>query len=301
MNLIKEILRKMSISDITRNVGKIKIESDKVSISVSNFMIKSRKDSNKFRMYFSNFDRFSSLYKGIPKELNCKLKCRNIPKELANKPVHYTIKNMNFDGDIDFSLEENTTITFKNCTFKGTIKINGKGNVVFKANTYHCPYIYGNTTIPFLDVETESVTFRDEDFYNSSKDTKQGRVYFGMKIIAKVVNIIRSQIDVLNPNNSIDITSDKVNVEESKIYPNEMTVDTKFFSLKHSRILGKDNEVDISAEKPKVENSKIACARIRINPKFLAALVKQCNPSNGLHQIQPSKTLCIENRNPIRI
>lgn len=288
MSLIKEILVKKSISDITRNIGKIKIESDKVSISVSNFMIKSRKDSNKFRMYFSNLDRFSSLYKGIP-------------KELANKPVHYTIKNMNFDRDIDFSLEENTTVTFESCSFKGTIRINGKGNVVFKANTYHCPYIYGNTTIPFLDIETESVTFKDEDFYNSSKDTKQGRIYFGMKIIAKVVNIIHSQIDVLNPNTSIDITSDNVNVEESKIYPNEMTIDTKFFSLKHSRILGKDNEVDISAEKPKVENSKIACARIRINPKFLAALVKQCNPSNGLHQIQPGKILRIGNRTPIRI
>lgn len=301
MSLIKEILRKKSISDITRNIGKIRIESDVVSIAVSNFMLRERENSNIFSICFFNLDRFSSLHNGMPGELNHKSKCKNIPENFENKPVHYIIKNMNFDGDIDFSLEENTTVTFENCTFKGAIKINGKGSVIFKANTYHCPYIYGNTTIPFLDIETESVTFEDEDFYNSSKGAKQGRVYFGMKIIAKVVNIIRSQIDVLNPNNSIDITSDKLNVEESKIYPNEMTVDTKFFYLKHSRILGKDNEVDISAEKPKVENSKIACARIQINPKFLAALVKQCNPSNGLHQIQPGKTLRIGNRKPVRI
>ena len=297
MNLIKEILRKISISDITGNIGKIRIESEKVSIFVSNDMLRRRKDLKIFRIYFSNLDGFNELYKGSLNKLNR----INIPEELANKPVHYIIKNMNFDGNIDFSLEENTTVTFENCTFKGCIKINGKGSVIFKANTYHCPYIYGNTITPFLDIETESVTFEDEDFYNSSKDTKQGRVYFGMKIIAKVVNIIRSQIDVLNPNNSIDITSDKLNVEESKIYPNKMTVDTKFFSLKHSRILGKDTNVDISAEKPKVENSKIACARIQINPKFLAALVKQGNPSNGLHQIQPGKTLCIENIKPVRI
>ena len=109
MNLIKDLIRKISenysIGDITGNIGKISIKNDKVSILVSNDMLLKRKDRNLFSICFSNLDRFSSLNKKLPKELNRKLECKNIPERLINKPVHYTIKNMDFDGEINFSLE----------------------------------------------------------------------------------------------------------------------------------------------------------------------------------------------------
>lgn len=269
MKFIKEILRKISIGNITGNIGKIVVKKGKVLISVSNDMLRKRKDLNMFRMYFFNLNRFSSLNKKTPKLFNHKLDCKNIPEKLVNKPVCYIIKNMDFDGEIDFSLEENTIVIFENCTFRDKVKISGKGSVVFKTNTYYCPYVYGENKVSLLDIEAKNVTFEDEEFFNSSKETKQGKVYFGMKVSAGVVNIVRSQIDILSQNDIIDITSNRVNIEESKIYPNEMKAETKFFSLKHSLILGKDTKVSINADKSEIVNSKMACTEIKMETDII--------------------------------
>lgn len=298
MNLIKYLIRKIienySISNITGNLGKIGIKNDKVSILVSNDMLLRRRDRNLFSICFSNLDRFSSLNKKLPKELNRKLECKNIPERLINKPVHYTIKNMDFDGKIDFSLEENTTLTFENCTFRDSIKIRGKGKVIFRANTYICSNTYGKNTVPLLDIEAKDVTFQDEEFFNRAKESENRKVYFGMRINAGVVNIVDSQLDTLNPNNAIEIKSNRVNIETSKIYPKQMRVNTRFFSLKYSRILGKDTKVDISADKSEIKDSKIACTEIKMETDII---------DSSESSLEASKEIEVENQgcNPIEI
>lgn len=122
---IYEMLRMYVAKRVTHNLGKIEITDDEVICYVDEKKLKKQmKDS-------SLLNRYRIILHFIPKD-NETYKLYNV-----NKPVHYIIRNVDFDKEINImSAMKDCHVTFENCTFKTCISIEFADRLTFINNTY---------------------------------------------------------------------------------------------------------------------------------------------------------------------
>lgn len=117
-----ELLRKYVAWRATGKLGKIEILQDEIICYVN---------KNKLKKKEKYIHRSNLIFKCIP------LKKEIYKTYNLNKPVHYIIRNINFDREINIMASmKNCHVTFENCTFTGALEIDFADHLTFKNNTY---------------------------------------------------------------------------------------------------------------------------------------------------------------------
>lgn len=121
---IYEILRMYVAKKATHNLGKVEITDDEVICYVDGKKLKkqmSERYLNRYRIMLHCIKRDEEIYKTY-----------NLVK-----PVHYIIRNINFDKEIQIMASmKDCHVTFENCSFKTCVEIDFADHITFKNNTY---------------------------------------------------------------------------------------------------------------------------------------------------------------------
>lgn len=123
---IYEVLRMHVAKRATHNLGKIEITDDEVICYVDGKKIKKQMKEigtllNRYRLMFHSIPTNEEIYKTYK----------------LDKPVHYIIKNVDFDKEISISAAmKDCHVTFENCSFTTCIEINFADHLTFINNTY---------------------------------------------------------------------------------------------------------------------------------------------------------------------
>lgn len=121
---IYEMLRMHVAKRATHNLGKVEITEDEVICYV---------DEKKLKKQMS--ERFINRYRIM---LHCIKRNEEIYKIYnLDKPVHYIIRNVDFDKEISIMASmKDCHVTFENCSFKTCIEIDFADHLTFINNTY---------------------------------------------------------------------------------------------------------------------------------------------------------------------
>lgn len=124
-NKIYEMLRKYVAKRATHNLGDIVITDDEVICYVDEKKLKkTMKDRsllNRYRIMLHCIKRDEEIYKTYH----------------LDKPVHYIIRNVDFDKEINIMASmKDCHVTFENCSFKTCVEIDFADHLTFINNTY---------------------------------------------------------------------------------------------------------------------------------------------------------------------
>ena len=223
------------------------IESDKVMFYVDNHYL--NKLSNKTDEYNLNF------YTLNKEEINYEKQKKLFDYYDLNKPFYYIIDGMIFDKKINLSVNPESTVVFRNCTFKEGIEINNSDKLILSNNKYFCKGAYSpiNEKHYLTGKNINELTIINEDF--SNKDySHHPTPNFGIKLETNKINIINSNIN-----------ADNTTIIEGKKYH----LDTK------GEIIIKSKELIISNSIIKSPNIYIKSSSIK-NDKTSAIEATQC-------------------------
>jgi len=238
--ILYNIARQEVLKDTICNIGTIVEEEDKIICYANQKKID--KNIRKNHIYQIKLNGMNQVTDGI-KETIKKLK--------LDKPVYYI-----FDG-IEFSQGVKITsrwcnVIFKNCTFNDNIGIMWGDQIVFENNKYkdfYPIYYYGNC---FLTADrVNKLTFINDNFYNS--DENHDPTNFGMKIDAKIVEIINTKVDA---ESSITIEGDsQVILKNSIIKSDDIHIEATSIENVDSTIMSKSGVIAFN-NKPNLIKSK---------------------------------------------
>ena len=119
---IYELVRKQVARMATGKLGKVEIFDDEIICYVDGRKIKKKeKYSHRYNLIFKMINPKEELYK----------------KYRVDKTVHYIIRNVDFDREINIQTSmKNCHVTFENCTFKESIGIDFADYITFIKNKY---------------------------------------------------------------------------------------------------------------------------------------------------------------------
>jgi len=226
---IYEILRKYVAKKATGNLGRIIIYDDKIVCFV---------DGRKLKKKEKRIHRYNLIFKCIP--LNEEI----YTTYNVDKPVHYIIRNVEFDREINIMAStKNCHVTFMNCTFTGAVEIDFADQIQFINNTYNaqnyknffsihkegefCISTRANKNeinkIEFLDDKIE-INRSDTISTVTKKTTNEPPLQIWL--YAKEINIFKT--DIVNAK-SIDIGTDELFLNDLNITSEEIEISsTKF-------------------------------------------------------------------------
>lgn len=254
---IYEIIRNYVARKATGNLGKVVINDDKIVCYV---------DGRKLKKKEKYIHRYNLIFKCIPSKEEI-FKTYNL-----EKPVHYIIKDTDFDMEIRImSSTKNCHVTFENCTFTGAIEIDFADHITFINNIYEAQnyknfwsiYKEGEFCISTrakkgeinklefindnIDVDyPETIpVYRATDKSPKKKEIKNPIV----EIWLYAKEIIMTNTDIVNAK-SIVIGTDRLLLNATNIRTQELEIDTKNFEYNYTAI-----ESDIIS----VKANKILC------------------------------------------
>ncbi|MBQ4263561.1 MAG: hypothetical protein IJB83_04920 [Bacilli bacterium] len=211
------------------NIGNIVEEKDKIICYVDQKSI-DRYKGNK-SIYKMRLNGMNQVTEGIKE---------TVEKLQLNKPVYYIFDGIEFDADLVLSsLWAN--IIFRNCKFDKNVGIIYGDEITFENNKYldHCPYYFYGTC--FLTADRISrITFVNDNFSNS--DVGHHPTKFGMKIDAKLVEFINTNVNAEHPG-TINIKAERTRIENSEIKSNEIYFDSQNIDFTDSSIIAQNGVI----------------------------------------------------------
>lgn len=256
---IYEMLRKYVAKRATHNLGKVEITDNEIICYVDGKKLKKRmqeRDLHRYRIM-----------------LRCMMKDEEINKIYhLDKPVHYIIKNVDFDKEIEIMASmKDCHVTFENCKFTACVGVSFADYLTFKNNTYRAQ-TYKNyfsihkegefcistkaikneiNKIEFIhdkieveDVEVPVVVNVND--LNKSKSEKTMKAITEMWLYAKEIVLRFSNISNAK---SIEIGADNLTLIGSDICAKEVEIKTDNIKIDDS-CLGADV---IAIDSPKIE------------------------------------------------
>ena len=257
---IYEILRKYIAKEATYNLGKVEKNDDEIICYV---------DEKKIKEKEKYINRYNLIFK-IVNLIKEKYKIYNL-----NKPVHYILKNINFDKEINIQgSTRDCHITFIDCTFTGGISIDFADHLTFINNKYvsrnykdyfsiiPVGHFYISTRNYKYDIN--KIEFVNDEIY--VPDIKQIKLIKASKIankinktkksivkawlFAKEVSIINT--DIINAE-SIEVRTNNLHLENEYIISKEIEIESKKIIINDTTI----NSNVTSIESPVIEGKII--------------------------------------------
>lgn len=233
-NKIYEMLRMHVAKRATHNLGKVEITDDEVICFVDGKKLKKKmKDiyCNRYNIMLYNIPSSDEIYRMYK----------------VNKPVHYIIKNVDFDKKINISAAmKKCHITFENCSFKTWVAISFADHITFKNNTYNVNDIrYSYSIIPHgefhistrrvhevnkLEFINDKIKVEDvetiqggnvKDINKKQRNKKDKKSAIEMWLHAKEISFINSEIIDAE---SLELDTEKLIIENSNIDAKELSL-----------------------------------------------------------------------------
>jgi len=181
--------RKFKLMHMVDYAGKVSIEDNKVICFVN----------DKTLNYTFNMGDYYNI--GL-----CGYDSRNFNEEdkkfFSDKPIYYVFENIIFDKGVVIETFFDANVIFKNCTFKGFVRLSGVKNVVFENNNYLDKNGYYSDNKTFFSGYGDKLKFVDDNLVNSSE--RHGVTKFGIDVNFNSVEIVNTSINV-NTRSSFDI------------------------------------------------------------------------------------------------
>lgn len=286
---IYEILRMYVAKRATHNLGKVEITDDEIICYVDGNKLKrqmSEKYLNRYNIILHSIQEGKEIYKTYN----------------LDKPVHYIIKNIDFDKEINIMASmKRCHVTFEECSFKTWISISFADYITFKNNTYSVNdirYSYSiiphgqfcisarriievnklefvNDKIKVQDVETiEAVNVNDINKKKIGKNNKKSVVE--MWLVAKEILFINS--DIINVD-SLELNAEKLTMENSNFDVKEISIYTDDIMSTNSSI--NTDIADINCGRDDAIN-QIQCIDISYNNLFVDGI--EVNRNDGINR-----------------
>jgi len=251
---IYEFKRIKYLKMITSLYDKFEITDDKIICYINNEKLeKTRSQTLGYNYSFSDIDIFK-YNKSILTRYN------------LDKPIYYVIENMDFKDKIEFYIQKNAHLIFKNCTFNYQTQISGNdgGEVIFENNTYFSEGKHSLIKKPFVKINAGNIKFNNENFINTGDVENLGLSYFGIEMKSKTLELINSTLET---NGKIDIESGEIDILFSKINCPEIIIVAEILDSYKGIITSENGTLDIISDETYLESSVLFASLVSIISK----------------------------------
>ena len=228
---IYELLRKHVARRATGNLGKVEIKEDEIICYV---------DGKKIKKKEKYIHRYNLIFKCIP------TKEKKYIKYNVNKPVHYIVKNIEFDKEINIMASmKKCHVTFEKCIFTAAVMIDFADHITFINNTHNA-----------------------QQYKNYFSYIKEGEFLISTKANKNEINkidVFADSIYVPNVNCLPIVEYPEGKITNRKIEPIiEIWLYAKEINIIGTNIIGAKN-IEIGADKLIITDSNISSKEIEIN------------------------------------
>lgn len=207
INKIKQIrheqLRKKYAKTLTGNMGRVEIESDRITCYITKSAMKTFKNETGHHIglrgstYYS--DEFKNLYD-------------------INKPIYYIFENINFNFPFFLHSGVNAYVIIRNCTFNTIVEIIWcSEEIIFENNTYNNARLHSSNENMFFRCKSKKLKFINEVLMNTSDYQENNQISLKMNINVDEFNIFNSFIYTSDNNGCMKINAKKTQIRDSII------------------------------------------------------------------------------------
>lgn len=214
-----EYKRKKIAKQMTRNLGKVVIKSNTLFCYVDKDCV-----DKKRRINFSLPECFRD------NEL--------IEKYDLKKKICFVVEHANFQKGLQFSVDKNIQVIFRNCSFHKHVEItNAIGEVAFENNMYF--QNPENSAIPFFNADANNLIFLNEYLINSgNKSVEESN--FSLRIKANQIRMVNSLLYVGADDAGIDIKAQTLTLCNTTINCSKISIDADKIDVTASTIYAND-------------------------------------------------------------